>query len=197
MFEFPARVRLSMDVCDFLEEYAGLPTEVELGSEYRYKRNLPDKKSAVLAVTQSGETADTLASIRSAKEKHVLTLGIVNAVGSTIARETDAGVYNHAGPEIAVASTKAFISQLTVFVLLTLLIGRERGMSQKEGVEIAEALTQLPAVLTEVLAQAETIEKVAKKYATARDAIFLGRKFHTPIAYEGGTQAQRSRIHPC
>jgi glucosamine--fructose-6-phosphate aminotransferase (isomerizing) len=168
-----------------LEEYAGLPTEVELASEYRYKRNLPDKKSAVLAVSQSGETADTLASIRSAKSKGLLTLGIINVVGSTIARETDAGVHNHAGPEIAVASTKAFISQLTVFVLLTLLIGRERGMSQKEGVEIAEALQALPALLAEVLKQAPQIQKIAEKYAKAKDAIFIGRKFHTPIAYEG------------
>ena len=113
-----------------LEEYAGIPVEVELASEYRYKTNHPDKKSAVLAVSQSGETADTLASIRSAKEMDLLTLGIVNTVGSTIARDTDAGVYNHAGQEIAVASTKAFISQLTVFVLLTVLIGRERSMSK-------------------------------------------------------------------
>jgi len=168
-----------------LEEYAGLPTDVELASEYRYKRSLPDKKSAVLAVSQSGETADTLASIRSAKEKGLLTLGIINAVGSTIARETDAGVYNHAGPEVAVASTKAFISQLTVFVLLTLLIGRERGMSQTDGIAIAQALEALPEVLRGVLEQAPRIQEIAQKYASARDAVFLGRKFHTPIAYEG------------
>ena len=168
-----------------LEEYAGLPTEVELASEYRYKRNIPDKKSAVLAVSQSGETADTLASIRSAKEQGVLTLGVVNAVGSTIARETDAGVYNHAGPEVAVASTKAFISQLSVFILLTLLIGRERGMKPEEGKEIAEALHTLPDVLRQILAQAPEIKKIAEKYVNMRDAIFIGRKFHTPIAYEG------------
>ncbi len=168
-----------------LEEYAGLPTEVELASEYRYKRNHPDKKSAVLAVSQSGETADTLASIRSAKEMGVLTLGIINAVGSTIARETHAGVHNHAGPEIAVASTKAFISQLTVLVLFTLLIGRERGMSQEEGVEIANALQGLPDVLRKVLTQAEEIQKIAEKYAQYTDAIFIGRKFHTPISHEG------------
>lgn len=168
-----------------LEEYAGLPVEVELASEYRYKRNLPEKKSAVLAISQSGETADTLASLRKAKEMDLLTLGVVNAVGSTIARETDAGVYNHAGPEIAVASTKAFISQLTVLVLITLLIARERGMSQAEGVKIAKELQQLPKVLTKVLAQADAIKAVAEKYADYRDAIFIGRKFHTPIAYEG------------
>lgn len=168
-----------------LEEYAGLPTEVELASEYRYKRNLPDKKSALLAVSQSGETADTRACLQKAKDMNLLTLGVVNAVGSTIARETDAGVYNHAGPEIAVASTKAFISQLTVFVLLTLLIARERGMAQEEGEEIAQALTELPEVLKKVLQQADDIKKVAEKYAQYRDAIFIGRKFHTPIAYEG------------
>ncbi len=168
-----------------LEEYAGLPVDVELGSEYRYKRNLPDKNSAVLAVTQSGETADTLASLRSAKEQNLLTLGIVNAVGSTIARETDAGVYNHAGPEVAVASTKAFISQLTVFVLLTLLIGREKGMTQEEGEEIAAGLEKLPEILEKYLKDTKAIEVVAKKYANYRDAMFIGRKFHTPIAYEG------------
>ena len=168
-----------------LEEYAGLPTEVELASEYRYKRNLPDKKSAVLAVSQSGETADTLASIRSAQKQGLLTLGIINSVGSTIARETHAGVYNHAGPEVAVASTKAFISQLAVFALLTLLIGRERGMRQEEGIEIAEALQSLPEVLRSVLKQSEEIKRIAQKYASSRDMIFIGRKFHTPIAYEG------------
>lgn len=168
-----------------LEEYAGLPVDVELSSEYRYKKNYPDKHSAVLAVSQSGETADTLASIREARSLGEMTLGIVNSVGSTIARETDAGVYNHAGPEIAVASTKAFISQLVVFVLLTLLIGREKGMSQKEGKEIAEALEQLPEVIEKVLEQADKIKLMAEKYASYKDTIFLGRKFQTPIAYEG------------
>lgn len=167
------------------EEYAGVPVEVELASEYRYKRNIPDDNSAVLAVSQSGETADTLASIMKAKEMDLLTLGIVNGVGSTIARDTDAGVYNHAGPEIAVASTKAFISQLTVFVLLTLLIAREKGMTQKEGKEIVQALTELPEVLAKMLENTDKIQKIAEKYAQYRDTIFIGRKFHTPIAYEG------------
>jgi glucosamine--fructose-6-phosphate aminotransferase (isomerizing) len=168
-----------------LEEYAGLPTDVELGSEYRYKKNLPDKRSAVLAITQSGETADTLASVREAKRLNLLTLGIVNAVGSSIARETDAGVYNHAGPEVAVASTKAFISQLTALVLLTLLIGREKDMSAPEGKQIAKELAALPEVLEKYLQDTEGIKDVAKKYAGYKDAMFIGRKFHTPIAYEG------------
>lgn len=168
-----------------LEEYAGIPVEVELGSEYRYKKQHPDKNSAVLAITQSGETADTLASIRSAKNQGLLTLGVVNVVGSSIARETDAGVYNHAGPEVAVASTKAFISQLTVFALLTVLIGREREMSEAEGKEITEGLQALPKVIEEYLKDIEAIKSVAKKYANYRDAMYIGRKFHTPIAYEG------------
>ena len=168
-----------------LEEYAGVPTEIELGSEYRYKRNLPDKKSVVIAVTQSGETADTLASVRSAKEKGILTLGIVNAVGSTIARETEAGVYNHAGPEIAVASTKAFISQLTVLVLLTVLIAREKGMAKEEGVEILTELKNLPNTLRVYLKNIDDIKRVAKKYSDIQDAMYVGRKFHAPIAYEG------------
>jgi glutamine---fructose-6-phosphate transaminase (isomerizing) len=168
-----------------LEEYANLPVEVELGSEYRYKKNIPDKQSAVLAVTQSGETADTLASLRSAKQQGILALGVVNVVGSTIARESDAGIYNHAGPEVAVASTKAFISQLTVFVLLTLLIGRERGMTEEEGEEIATQLQQLPDIIAAYLKKTDDIKDVAKKYANYRDAMYIGRKLHTPIAHEG------------
>ena len=168
-----------------LEEHAYLPTDVELGSEYRYKTNLPSKNSAVLAVTQSGETADTLASVRSAKELGLLTLGVVNAVGSTIARETDAGVYNHAGPEVAVASTKAFVSQLTVFVLLTVMIGRERGMSQAEGKQILDELVALPKIIKNYLKDISDIKTVAQKYADYRDFMFIGRKAHTAIAYEG------------
>jgi glucosamine--fructose-6-phosphate aminotransferase (isomerizing) len=168
-----------------LEEYAGLPVEVELGSEYRYKRNLPAKRSAVLAITQSGETADTLASIRKAKEHGLLTLGVVNVVGSTIAREAKVGIYNYAGPEIAVASTKAFISQLTVMVLLTMLLGRERGMHQAEGEQIARELVALPNILRTYLKDTRAIEEIAHRYAHSRDMMFIGRKFHAPIAYEG------------
>src|SRR5690606_26636570 len=126
-------------------------------SEYRYKANFKKDHGALLAVTQSGETADTLAAAREAKRLGLLTLGMVNVVGSTIARETDAGIYNHAGPEIAVASTKAFISQVAGFVLLTLLIGRERGMSREEGQVIARQLSELPLVLKELLKTAPRI----------------------------------------
>ena len=168
-----------------LEEYAKLPVDIELASEYRYKTNIPDKNSALLAVTQSGETADTLAAVRIAKEMDLLTLGMVNVVGSTIARETDAGMYNHAGPEIAVASTKVVISQLVAFVLLTLIIGREKGMSHEVGVEIAQALKELPGVVAGILKDTAAIETAAKKYEQYKDAMFIGRKFHAPIAFEG------------
>ena len=179
-----------------IEEYAGLPVEIELGSEFRYRRNLGDATNAVLAVTQSGETADTLASVRAGRERGQLTLGIVNAVGSTITRETDAGVYNHAGPEIAVASTKAFISQLTVFVLLTVWLGRQRGMSLIESTEILSALESLPAVIEAILADTTAIEIVAEKYAHARDMMYIGRQFHAPIAYEGSLKLKEvSYLH--
>lgn len=168
-----------------LEEFAGLPVEVELGSEYRYKKNYPDKKSALLAVSQSGETADTLASIREGKRLGLTTFGIINTVGSTIARETNAGVYNHAGPEVAVASTKAFISQLTVLALLTLLLGRERGMSEAEGKRIVVGLQDLPDLLREVLKLAPKLKQLAGKIAQYDNAIFIGRKLHAPIAFEG------------
>jgi len=168
-----------------LEEYADLPVEVEMGSEYRYKKQLPDKNSAVLAITQSGETADTLASVREVKRLGLLTVGVVNAVGSSIARETDAGIYNHAGPEVAVASTKAFISQLTALVLLTLLIGRKKGMSAAEGKRIAKELAALPSILETYLKNTQQIQAVAKKYAGYTDMMYIGRKLHTPIAYEG------------
>ena len=118
-----------------IEEYAGIPVEVDLASEFRYRKPILNKKTAVFAISQSGETADTLAAIREVKEKGVLALGIVNTVGSTIARETDAGVYNHAGPEIGVASTKAFTSQLEVLALLSVLRGRQRDMSLVMGQE--------------------------------------------------------------
>ena len=179
-----------------LEEYARLPVEVVLGSEYRYKANVPQANSAVLAITQSGETADTLASVRSAKKQGMLTLSIVNVVGSSIARETDAGIYNHAGPEVAVASTKAFISQLTALVLLTLLIGRERGMTQGEGEEIARGLEALPKIIETYLTHTQNIQVLAKKYSVYRDMMYIGRKLHTPIAYEGSLKLKEvSYIH--
>jgi glucosamine--fructose-6-phosphate aminotransferase (isomerizing) len=179
-----------------LEEYAGIPVEVEYASEFRYRQPLIDKKTAVLAISQSGETADTLAAIREAKNKGALTLGIVNVVGSTIARETDAGVYNHAGPEVSVASTKAFTSQLALLALLTLYLGRQRGMSLVTGKRIAKEIKHLPKLMEKVLEQSEMIKKIAKKYQKSEHFLYLGRKYNFPIAYEGALKIKEIAYVP-
>ncbi len=180
-----------------LEEQGGIETETEFASEFRYRSPVLDSKhSLVLAISQSGETADTLAAVREAKRKGVLALGIVNTVGSTIARETDAGIYNHAGPEIGVASTKAFTSQLTVLALLSLFLGRQRQLTESHGRQIAEALQKIPGQVKEVLKQNENIKKIARKYAAAKNFLFLGRKYNFPIALEGALKLKEiSYIH--
>lgn len=179
-----------------LEEYAGIPVEVELGSEFRYRKPIVDEKTAVLVVSQSGETADSLASLLEAKRKGALTLGIVNVVGSTIARATDAGVYNHAGPEIAVASTKAFISQVVVFALITVYLGRMRSMSLSTGKEILEEISRLPDLVDEALGESDNIRKLAMKYAHCGNFLYLGRKYNSPIANEGALKIKEiSYIH--
>ncbi len=179
-----------------LEEHADIPVEVELGSEFRYRSPILNEKTAVLAVSQSGETADTLEAIREGKRKGALTLGIVNTVGSTIARETDAGVYNHAGPEVGVASTKALVSQLAAFALLTMFLGRQRSMSAAEGREIAEALQQIPEKIEEILKGKDAIEALAKKYAKCRDFMYIGRKYNYAIAFEGALKLKEiSYVH--
>lgn len=180
-----------------IEKFARVPVEVELASEFRYRNPVIGKNHIVLAVSQSGETADTLAAIREGKARGALTLGIVNVVGSTIARETDAGIYNHAGPEAGVASTKAFLSQLLVFGLLTLYLARLRGvMSLEEGVVLAHEFDQLPGKLATILEKRAEIETVAKAYANARDFLFVGRTSHMPIAYEGALKLKEvSYVH--
>jgi glucosamine--fructose-6-phosphate aminotransferase (isomerizing) len=179
-----------------LEEYAGIPVEVEVGSEFRYRKPIIDENTALLAISQSGETADTLEAIREAKRKGALTIGIVNAVGSTIARETDAGVYNHAGPEIGVASTKAFISQLTALSLLTLFLGRQRQMSRVTGKRIAEELLELPEKIKKILNNRESIKAVAEKYSKFEDFLYLGRKYNYSIAFEGALKLKEiSYVH--
>ncbi len=179
-----------------LEQHARIPVEVELGSEFRYRKPVINERTAVLAVSQSGETLDTLEAIREGKRNGALTLGIVNTVGSTIARETDAGVYNHAGPEISVVSTKAFLSQLTVLSLLTIFLGKQRGMTEAEGKLIAAELKMLPAKIEKILAQSEAIEKLAKKYLKSRDFMFIGRKYNLPIAFEGALKLKEcSYVH--
>ncbi len=179
-----------------LEEYAGIPVEVELASEFRYRKPIITPRTAVLAVSQSGETADTLAAIREAKMKGALALGIVNAVGSTIARETDAGIYNHAGPEIGVASTKAFLSQATVFALLTLFLGRQRQMSVTTGRRISEELARIPDLVASLLSRQDEYRAIAEKYAWANDFLYLGRKYCAPLAYEGALKLKEvSYVH--
>lgn len=179
-----------------LEEYAGIPVEVEYASEFRYRKPLLDDHTAVIAISQSGETADTLAAIREANNKGALTLGIVNTVGSTIARETDAGVYNHAGPEIGVASTKAFTSQLVILALLTVLLGRQRDMSVVTGKRILQELENIPKYIEEILKQRAAIEKIAHKYALFNDFLCMGRKYNYPIALEGALKIKEiSYVH--
>ena len=179
-----------------LEEYAGIPVEVEIGSEFRYRKPIIDKKTAVLAISQSGETADTMEALREAKRKGALTLGIVNVVGSTIARETVAGVYNHAGPEIGVASTKALTSQLSVLALLTLFLGRQRNMSLVMGKRITEELKKIPEKIKIILKQSNKIKQIAKKYKNSKNFLYLGRKYNYPIALEGALKLKEiSYIH--
>jgi len=179
-----------------IEEKAGIPVEVDLASEFRYRRPIVDKNTAFIVVSQSGETADSLAALREAKEKGALTLGIVNAVGSTIARETDAGIYNHAGPEIGVASTKAFTSQLSIFALLTLFLARQRQMSLAEGKDLALELEKIPEKIKQILKIAPKIKKIAAKYKNFKDFFFLGRKYNYPVALEGALKLKEiSYIH--
>lgn len=179
-----------------LEEYAGIPTEVDWASEFRYRKPILDRRTAVIVISQSGETADTLAALREAKEKGALTLGIVNAVGSTIARETDAGVYNHIGPEIAVASTKAFLSQVSILVLFTVMFGRQRNLSLVMGERILRELNGLPEKIKEVLNQAENVKDIVEKYLATDHFAFLGRKYNSPVAFEGALKLKElSYIH--
>ncbi len=179
-----------------LEEYAGIPVEVEIGSEFRYRKSVINERTVVLGISQSGETLDTLEATREGKRRGALTIGIVNTVGSTIARETDAGVYNHAGPEVSVASTKAFLSQMTALVLFTLFLGRQRGMSEETGKEIARALQELPLKLQKILDSKDAIQTLAKKYSHVRDLLYIGRKYNYPIAYEGAIKLKEiSYIH--
>ncbi len=179
-----------------LEEYAQIPTDVAIGSEFRYRKPIVDERTAFTAISQSGETADTLASLKEAQRKGALTLGIVNVVGSSIARATDAGVYNHAGPEIAVASTKAFVSQLTVLALLTVFLGRQRDMSPVMGSRILAELQHIPELIGRVLEQRDTIKHIAERYAGYENCVFIGRKYNYPIALEGAIKLKEiSYLH--
>jgi glucosamine--fructose-6-phosphate aminotransferase (isomerizing) len=179
-----------------IEALAHVPVEVEFASEFRY-RNLPlPKDTLVFCVSQSGETADTLAALREAKRKGLRALGVCNNVASTIARESDGGVYMHAGPEIGVAATKSFTSQVTIMALLGLMLGRIRHLSTTEGLRILACLEELPDKVRQVLAKADEIKRVAEKYAHAQAMMFLGRQFNYPTALEGALKMKEiSYIH--
>ncbi len=179
-----------------IERFARIPVEVEYASEFRYRNAPLDKNTLVFAISQSGETIDTLAALREAKRKGYRTLAINNSVGSTIARETDGGIYQHAGPEIGVASTKAFTSQIMLCAMVALYLGRLRDLSFTDGTKIVKALKALPDQVREVLKQNEHIEAIAKKYAHYEDCLFLGRQLMFPIALEGALKLKEiSYIH--
>ncbi len=179
-----------------IEEFAGVSVEVDLASEFRYRKKIIEKDEVFLFISQSGETADTLAALREVKKKGALTLGIVNAVGSSISRETDAGVYNHAGPEIGVASTKAFTSQIIVLTLIALFLGRQRNLSLEEGRKVAKELLSLNQTIKKVLANHLEIKKIAKKYKDFNNFFFIGRKYNYPVALEGALKLKEiSYIH--
>jgi glucosamine--fructose-6-phosphate aminotransferase (isomerizing) len=179
-----------------IEELAQIPVEVEFAHEFCY-RNCPlEKNTVLLVISQSGETADTLAALREAKRRGHKALAIVNVVGSTIARESDGGIYMHAGPEIGVASTKAFVSTLTILSLLAVHLGRLRNLSARRALEILHALEAVPKQLESILAQNNALKKVAKKYAKADDFFFLSRGYTFPIALEGALKLKEiSYIH--
>jgi len=179
-----------------IEEYAGLPAESDIGSEFRYRKPIVDKNTAAIFVSQSGETADTLAALREMKEKGILTIGITNVVGSTQTRETDAGVYIRSGPEIAVASTKAFLGQLATLALLTVYLGRQRDMALVMGKRIVSELSKIPELAREILKLAPAIEKLAQKYKDFQNFWFIGRKYNFPIALEGALKLKEiSYLH--
>ncbi|MFN3595780.1 MAG: glutamine--fructose-6-phosphate transaminase (isomerizing) [Rubricoccaceae bacterium] len=181
-----------------IEHFARLSVEVEYASEFRYRNPVLDPaRDVVLVISQSGETADTLAAVRQARQAGVLTLGVVNAVGSTIARETDAGVYLHAGPEIGVASTKAFTAQVAVLAQIALLLGRERGtLSEPELRRHLEALAAIPAQIETVLESDEQIRQIARDYRLASNFLYLGRGVNFPVALEGALKLKEiSYIH--
>jgi glucosamine--fructose-6-phosphate aminotransferase (isomerizing) len=180
-----------------LEDIARIPTEVEYASEFRYRRPVVEPDTLVIAISQSGETADTLWAMREAKQQGATALGIVNSVGSTIARETDAGVYLHAGPEIGVASTKAFTSQVVVLAMITVHLGRLRGtLSASRGREIVRALGRLPEQVSEILELEPAIKELAEEYKDLPNFLYLGRGYNFPAALEGALKLKEiSYIH--
>jgi glucosamine--fructose-6-phosphate aminotransferase (isomerizing) len=178
------------------ERLAGIPAEVDVASEFRYRDPIIDERTLVFVISQSGETADTLAAMREAKRKGAFVRGIVNVVGSTIARESDGGTYIHAGPELAVASTKAYTNMLAVALLYALQFGRARHVSQATGLRLLEALKEIPEKMNEILEMSESIKAIAEKYKMYSDFLYLGRGINFPVALEGSLKLKEiSYIH--
>jgi glucosamine--fructose-6-phosphate aminotransferase (isomerizing) len=184
-------------VAEFLfEQLAQVPTEVDYASEFRYRNPIIEDGTLQIVISQSGETIDTLAALREAKDRGALTLGVVNSVGSTIARETDAGIYLHVGPEIGVASTKAFTGQLAVLTMLALYISRRRHMSQQMLTTYINALEKIPQQIKTILEQNDLIRSVAQEYCQQENWLFLGRGYQFPVALEGALKLKEiSYIH--
>src|SRR5918993_928391 len=179
-----------------IEELTRVPVEVEYASEFRYRNPIVNERTLCIVISQSGETADTLAAMREAKRRGARTLGLVNVVGSTIAREDDGGIYLHAGPEIGVASTKAFTSQVIALALLTLKLGRIRNLSVVQGREIAQAMEALPEQIQSILDRAPEVEKIAEAFLDATNFLYLGRGYNFPVALEGALKLKEiSYIH--
>jgi len=179
-----------------IENLAQIPVEVEYASEFRYRNAVLNAGDIVIAISQSGETADTLAAVKETKQKGATALGIVNVVGSSIARETDAGIYIHAGPEIGVASTKAFTSQLSVLTLLAVYLGRMKSLSQSDGKRIANAILKIPEQINSILQQADKVKEIAKEYKNIKNSLYLGRGYNFPAALEGALKLKEiSYIH--
>jgi glucosamine--fructose-6-phosphate aminotransferase (isomerizing) len=179
-----------------IEEYSRVPVHVEYASEFRYRNAIIDSNTIIIAISQSGETADTLAAIRKAKQLGALTLGICNVVGSTISRETDAGIFTHTGPEIGVASTKAFTAQLTILIMLALKLGRKKGVSLERGKKLIRALRHIDQDVLSILNLSQEIKKIAKKTWNANNFLYLGRGINFPVALEGALKLKEiSYIH--
>jgi glucosamine--fructose-6-phosphate aminotransferase (isomerizing) len=179
-----------------IEELAAVPVEVEYASEYRYRTQLATPGTLTLVISQSGETADTLEAMRVARATGSRVVGLVNVVGSTIAREADGGIYLHCGPEIGVASTKAFTSQIVALLMFGLYLGRQRGLSLGQGRELVYELAQLPDLVDQVLELEPVVEQLAREYAQQRNFLYLGRGINFPVALEGALKLKEiSYIH--
>ena len=179
-----------------LEEFAGIPVHLEYASEFRYRDPVVDGRSIIIAISQSGETADTVAALKKAKDMGALTMGICNVVGSTVSRETDCGIYTHAGPEIGVASTKAFTAQVSVLFMLALHFGMKNRLNKASGLKLAKSLAEIGPSVKNILSNTESIETIAKNTVEADNFLYLGRGMGFPVALEGALKLKEiSYIH--